>query len=209
MTTLVVMAKECTPGRVKTRLHPPYSLEEAALIAQASLDDTLAFAARLPVDRRVLCFEGSQVPAAADGFEVVPQATGTLDERIADVLDHCEGPTILIGMDTPQLRPEDLGDALADWPPTVDAFFGPAADGGFWALALREPRGDLVRGVAMSEPDTGGRQRERLTRAGLRVQDLRERIDIDTVDTLAQVAAELPPGSRLRQAMRTMELQKR
>jgi glycosyltransferase A (GT-A) superfamily protein (DUF2064 family) len=98
---------------------------------------------------------------------------------------------------------------VTDWPPDVDAYFGPAADGGFWTLALREPRGALVRGVAMSEPGTGARQRDRLIRAGLRVRDLREHVDIDTVDTLAEVAAQLPPESRLRQALRTMELQER
>ena len=42
MTTLVVVAKEAVPGRVKTRLHPPYSLEQAATLAQACLLDTQA-----------------------------------------------------------------------------------------------------------------------------------------------------------------------
>lgn len=209
MTTLVVMAKECVPGRVKTRLHPPYSLEQAARVAEASLGDTLAFGATLPVHRRILCFAGSAVPAAAKDYEVVPQASGSLDVRIAEVLDCCDGATILIGMDTPQLRPEDLGGALTDWPADVDAFLGPAADGGFWALALREPRGALVRGVVMSAPDTGVRQRERLTRAGLRVLDLDEHVDIDTADTLAEVAAQLPPGSRVREALRSMESEER
>ena len=41
MTTLIVIAKECVPGRVKTRLHPPFSLEQAAEIASACLADTL------------------------------------------------------------------------------------------------------------------------------------------------------------------------
>ena len=37
MTTVIVLAKECVPGRVKTRLTPPFSSEEAAALAAASL----------------------------------------------------------------------------------------------------------------------------------------------------------------------------
>jgi len=42
MTTLVVIAKETIPGKVKTRLHPPLSLEQAADVAAAAIQDTLA-----------------------------------------------------------------------------------------------------------------------------------------------------------------------
>lgn len=40
-TTLLVLAKEPVPGRVKTRLTPPFTPEEAAELAAASLADTL------------------------------------------------------------------------------------------------------------------------------------------------------------------------
>lgn len=193
MTTLVVMAKECVPGRVKTRLHPPYSLADAARIAEASLRDTLAFGVALPVDRRVLCFAGTDVPDDAAGWEVVPQVDGALDERIAAVLDACSGPTLLVGMDTPQLRPDDVA-AVLDGPDDVDAWFGPAADGGFWALGLRDPRGALVRGTPMSRSDTGMRQRAALVDAGLRVRDLPVVTDIDTAESLHTVAAGLRRG---------------
>ena len=65
MTTIVVIAKECLPGRVKTRLHPPLSLEQAAALAAASLDDTLGALAALPATRRILAFDGVIAPLAA------------------------------------------------------------------------------------------------------------------------------------------------
>lgn len=196
MTTLVVMAKECVPGRVKTRLHPPYTLEDAARIAAASLNDTLAFAETLAVERRVLSFAGSRAPRQASGWEVVVQPEGGLDDRIAAALDRCSGPTLLLGMDTPQVREEHVAPALA-WPAGTDAWLGLAADGGFWALALREPDGALVRGVTMSRDDTGEQQRRRLESAGVRVGALPVLTDIDTAESLARVAPELPDG-RLR-----------
>ena len=51
MTTLVVIAKETIPGKVKTRLHPPLSLEQAADVAAAAIQDTLDVVRRLGVMR--------------------------------------------------------------------------------------------------------------------------------------------------------------
>jgi glycosyltransferase A (GT-A) superfamily protein (DUF2064 family) len=195
VTTLILIAKETIPGRVKTRLHPPLSLEQAAVLAAASITDTLAAIAPLPATRRVLLFDGVNAPAGSDDYEVVPQVSGDLDERLAAIFDESDGPTILIGMDTPQVTAADLAPAFSDWPSDVDAFFGPASDGGFWALGMREPRGDLIRGVPMSRDDTGRRQLQRLVDAGLAVGMLPELRDVDTIFDALAVAAIAPSGT--------------
>jgi glycosyltransferase A (GT-A) superfamily protein (DUF2064 family) len=195
VTTLIVLAKECLPGKVKTRLHPPLSLEQAARLAAASLDDTLAQVAGLPATRRVLAFDGEVPPAAAAGYDVVAQVEGGLDARIGAIFDNCTEPAVLIGMDTPQVTIDHLAPVFAVWPDDVDAWFGPAADGGFWALALREPDGDLIRGVPMSRTDTGARQLERLQEAGLRVRMLATLTDVDHIDDAHAVAALAPDGT--------------
>jgi glycosyltransferase A (GT-A) superfamily protein (DUF2064 family) len=193
MTTLILIAKETVPGRVKTRLHPPLSLEQAAELAAASIQDTLAAVRDLPFDRRVLLFDGHGLPEGVDGWDVVQQSAGDLDERIATGLDACDGPVLLIGMDTPQLVAADLV-PFFDRQGEIDAWFGPATDGGFWALGLAEPRGDLVRGVPMSRDDTGVLQLCRLHAAGLRVALMRPLTDVDTIDD-AMAAAEAAPDS--------------
>ena len=195
MTTLVLIAKEPLPGRAKTRLHPPLSLEQAAALAAASIDDTLAAMTALPATRRILLFEGNRLPPGSEEYDVIAQTSGTLDQRLGAIFDECEGPTLLIGMDTPQLTAADLSLAFEAWSENVDAWFGPATDGGFWALGLREPRGDLIRGVAMSRDDTGARQLERLSEAGLRVGMLPVLTDADTIDSALEVAA-LAPHTR-------------
>lgn len=191
MTTLVVIAKEPLPGKAKTRLHPPFTLEQAAHLAAAAIDDTLAAVADLPARRRILLFDGSRPPRSADGYEIVPQSSGDLDERLAAAFDAVTGPTVLIGMDTPQLLATDLAPAFEPWG-DVDAWVGPATDGGFWALGMREPRGQLLRGVPMSRDDTGAQQLRRLEQAGLRVGMLRELTDVDTAEDARRVAAEAP-----------------
>jgi len=78
-----------------------------------------------------------------------------------------------------------------DWE-AADAAFGPADDGGFWALGLRAPDPALLRGVPMSTPDTGAVQRSRLTAAGLRVVDLPRLRDVDTAADAVAVARQVP-----------------
>jgi hypothetical protein len=194
MTTLVIIAKEAIPGRVKTRLHPALTMQQAAELAAASLADTLAAVAHLPAARRILAFDGYRLPAGTEQFEVMQQRTGSLDERLGAVFDELDGPTLLIGMDTPQVSTTHLAAPFTAWPEDVDAWFGPANDGGFWALGLADPTGDLVRGVPMSRDDTGQIQHRRLVDAGLRVRLLPRLTDVDTISTAREVAAAAPCG---------------
>ncbi|MFJ8791893.1 DUF2064 domain-containing protein [Streptomyces sp. NPDC102462] len=190
MITLVVIAKEPRAGRVKTRLTPPFTPRQAAELAEAALADTLAAVADAPAARRVLVLDGSPGPWLPPGFDVVPQAAGGLDERLADAFAGCTGPALLIGMDTPQVTPALLTVDFAG----CDAYFGPAEDGGFWALGLAVPAPELLRGVPMSTARTGAVQRARLVTAGLRVRDLPRLRDVDTAADARAVAAAAPGG---------------
>jgi hypothetical protein len=197
--TLLVIAKQPVPGRVKTRLVPPCSYEQAAALAEAALADTLDTAALVPARRRVLVLDGQPGPWLPPGFDIVPQCGGALDERLAHAFAAVSGPALLIGMDTPQVTPALL---TLDWQ-AADAVFGPAADGGFWALGLRDPDPDLLRGVPMSTAGTGRIQRARLVAAGLRVADLPQLRDVDTAADAVAVARQAPQG---RFAARVREL---
>jgi rSAM/selenodomain-associated transferase 1 len=210
---LVVIAKAPVPGRVKTRLTPPYTPHEAARLAQAALTDTLEAAASVPFARRVLALAGATTalrgprPASRSragwlppGFEVTGQRGDGLDERIAAALDEAYArlavPVVLIGMDTPQVTPgllESVARPLARG--EADAVFGPARDGGFWLLGLRRPDPGLILGVPMSQTHTGRGQLSRLLRASLRVRLAPELIDVDTAADAYEVAREAP-GSR-------------
>ena len=59
---IMVNAKEPVPGRVKTRLTPPYTPAQAAGLAAAALTDTLAAVASADVTRRAT---GARATAAS------------------------------------------------------------------------------------------------------------------------------------------------
>ena len=194
---VIVIAKAPVPGRVKTRLTPPFTPEQAASLAEAALTDTLSAVSQARVARRVLALDGAPGPWLPAGFDVVAQRGAGLDERIANAMLDARAsaplPVVLIGMDTPQVTPELLAAATGPLASgAADATFGFAADGGFWLLGLREVDPALLLGVPMSQPDTGSHQLLRLERAGLRIELVPELTDIDTAAEAERIAAAIP-----------------
>lgn len=192
-TALVVLAKSPRAGHAKTRLCPPCTTEQAARLAESALADTLAVVAATPVERRVLVLEGPAGPWLPPGFEVIPQRGGGLDERLAAAFVDTGDPAVLIGMDTPQVVPLLLIEALDRLArPGVGAVLGPASDGGWWLLGLRRPDPVALLGVPMSTPHTGVAQRRRLSALGLAVADLPVLRDVDDIEDARAVAAAAP-----------------
>ena len=210
MSQLLVITKAPVPGRSKTRLTPPCTPEQAAQIAAAAVGDTLDTVRGTPVQRRVVALDGEPGELDLSGCVVVPQVEGDLGTRLAHAFADAMGapdgdlPTLLIGMDTPQVTPGLLAAALdrlvTAGPGT--AVLGTAPDGGWWALGLHAAAAALVLpAVPMSREDTAVRTRAALEEAGLTVLDLPELTDIDHFPDAVSVAAECPAGSRTRRVV--------
>ncbi len=193
----IVLAKAPAPGRTKTRCTPPCTPDQAAALAAAALADTLATVRATPARRRVLVLDGQPGPWLTPGFEVLPQRGDGLDERLDAAMSDAFGargnaPAVLIGMDTPQVTVTMLNDAARLLADGVDAVMGPAADGGYWAIGLRQPAPDAFVGVAMSTCSTGLEQHRRLQQLGLGVELLAELRDVDTWADAVAVASAVP-----------------
>ena len=206
---LLVLAKAPEPGRVKTRLCPPATPDEAADVAAAALLDTLEAVRAVPGGRPVVALAGlldraerrTELRRALQAMAVLPQRGPDLGRRIAaahrDTATLLPGrPVLQIGMDTPQVEPELLANAAAPLLSglgSVDAVLGPATDGGWWALGLRDPRAAaVIADVPTSRDDTGARTLRALRAAGLRVGLLPELTDVDTADDALAVARAAP-----------------
>lgn len=105
------------------------------------------------------------------GVERVPQGRGGLGARMARIARAAlPGPAVIVGSDIPALEPRHVEEAFRALG-AADAVFGPASDGGYWLVGLRgrAARRPPFRAVAWSTPRA-----------------------------LADTAANLPPGARVR-----------
>ncbi|MDQ6524003.1 TIGR04282 family arsenosugar biosynthesis glycosyltransferase [Nocardioides sp. LHD-245] len=201
MTTIVVIAKAPVPGRVKTRLAVDIGEHAAARIASVALLDTIdACASAVGPGRCRLAVagdledavDGLRIRRALAGWSVVPQVAGSLGGRIAAAFAALPGPVVQVGMDTPQVTSGLLLDAVARLE-RHDAVLGPAEDGGWWLLGLREPsHATAVAAVPMSTARTGVLTREALEAAGLSVADAPVLRDIDVLADLQAVTTTHP-----------------
>ncbi|GAA1593461.1 TIGR04282 family arsenosugar biosynthesis glycosyltransferase [Actinoplanes couchii] len=205
---LLLLAKAPVPGRVKTRLCPPCTPEQAALVAAAALTDTLAAGTACAARTRVLVVDG--VVPAPPRWNTLPQRGDVLGDRLANAFADTRRAgtaTVLIGMDTPQITAAHLDAAFtllgaAGGPDAVlgtagepDAVLGTASDGGWWALGLRDPgHAEVLRHIPTSVDTTGARTLAALRARGLRVAPLPVLCDVDTADDARRVAALCPPG---------------
>ncbi len=200
---MLVLAKAPRPGRVKTRLCSPCSPEQAAAVAAAALADTLDAVTATPAVRRTILLDGRY--PAPHGWRLVDHCGGGLGERLAAAYADTALPdtgSLLVGMDTPQVTPELLT-GLAAGLDGADAVLGPALDGGWWGLALRDPAdAEVLRAVPMSTPDTARSTVDGLRERGLSVALGPPLRDVDTAVDAWAVAAARPEG-RFAPAVRT------
>jgi hypothetical protein len=213
---LLVVAKAPVPGLAKTRLAASIGDAAAADHAAAALLDTLDAVAAAPVAARIVALTGdlSAAGRSADierrlaDFIVVGQRGDDFADRLANA--HADAaaaagglPVLQIGMDTPQVT----ADLLAECATTLceaDAVLGMACDGGWWVLGVTDPAmAECLRGVPMSQPDTGAVTLRALRDTGLDVHLVAELADVDTIDDVEVVGRVCLPGSRFHQLTAT------
>jgi rSAM/selenodomain-associated transferase 1 len=203
---VLVIAKAPVAGDAKTRLAQVVGPRQAAHIAAIALIDTLRVAGDV-FDARILAMAG-RLSAAEDAsavaeecrrWTVIGQRGGSLSARLASAHRSAAravsgSPVLQIGMDTPQLTANLLAGAAATLATgRADAVLGPAEDGGWWALGLRDPSlARVLHGVPMSHPDTAALTLRALHRVGVRVEMLPMLRDVDTWADAIAVAALAP-----------------
>lgn len=179
---IAIFARWPEPGKAKTRLIPALGAEGAAKLYARLLELTVreARASGLPFHLRIT----GDNPARfrdwlGDDLDVRDQGIGDLGDKLARV----PTPGLMIGSDCPGLTAALLREA-ADALATHEAVIGPADDGGYWLLGLRDPCRDLFTDMAWSTPQVFPETMRRLDALGIVPQMLPELTDIDTGDDL-------------------------
>jgi rSAM/selenodomain-associated transferase 1 len=199
----MVVAKRPAPGQTKTRLTPPLTGEQAAMLYEGFLKDTLeairAAQQRLPLTPIIAYLpvgEEDYFRQLAPDFELLPQVGSNLSERLNHAVNHCLNngydQAAIMDSDSPTLPPEYLVEtftALDD--PGVDVSFGTVDDGGYYIIGLKRPAPSLFLNVTMSTATVAEDTIQQAQLAHLTVKLLPRWYDIDYVGELRRLIAEL------------------
>jgi len=197
---VVVMAKHPSPGSVKTRLAAQLGATAACRLYTAFVGD---LAERLPIAGLPVWWAiwppGAPFETLVPGQRCFGQLGRDLGERLEAAMRTCLAaaplPVIAIGADSPHLEPACLSEAADALAGEADVVLGPATDGGYYLIGLREPCPELFRGIAWGSSTVFDATLVRARSAGLRVHLLAPTFDVDDVDGLAALRALLARGA--------------
>ncbi|MFA5515496.1 MAG: TIGR04282 family arsenosugar biosynthesis glycosyltransferase [Desulfuromonadales bacterium] len=204
---LGIFAKEPLPGRVKTRLCPPLSPEQAAALYHTSLVETITRLTTGPW-HTVVFYSGDR------GFfrEEFPdawlkeQAGGDLGQRMGVAMQYlltigqC---AILIGSDTPDLPLTHLQHAFAALMQR-DFVIAPAADGGYVLVGERIHHPALFRDISWSTPEVLPVTRSRALEMGIASTEVEPWEDMDDLASLQRLLTRSPNSATAQMAVRLM-----
>lgn len=196
---VLLFTKPGVPGRVKTRLIGELTAGEAAALHRALLADLLRnlSGGAFRLELRWALEEGEEAPAL--GYPAARQEGGDLGERLYRALAAAAGGGALVaavGSDHPELTAARVEEAFAALEGGADVALGPAADGGYYLVAVRPEAAcrDLFADIPWSTAAVLAATVRRAAAAGLTVHLLPPGRDVDTPEDLARLAARLPGG---------------
>ena len=187
------------PG--KTRLTATLSNDDAVALRRALLLDTYDAVCAAGVDVMVAFTPDDalvefQALLTRSGRRLIPQRGADLGARmhaaIAEACARGADRVVLVGSDLPSLPPTHITDAFHGLE-THDVVIGPAADGGYYLIGLRQPREELFAGVEWGSARVLAQTVARAEALQLSVALIAPWFDVDTQADLRRVLTDAPP----------------
>ena len=211
---IAFMAKASAPGRAKTRLVPPLTFEEAAVLNTAFLQDVAdnVLLAANDAERHggIAGYAAYGPPGSEDFFRrTLPGGIGLIEawrQNFGDCLLHTieeifargHMSAVVLNSDSPTLPTAFLVETAAALARPGDrAVLGPSSDGGYYLLGLKAAHRHMFENIAWSTEKVAKQTLERAREIGLDVHRLPVWYDVDDVDGLRRLRAELsdPPDA--------------
>jgi uncharacterized protein len=212
---VAIMAKASVAGTVKTRLVPPLTREEAAMLNTCCLADVAAnvtaAAAQVSIQGFVaydpLGSERFFQDLLPKGFKLLPPKEPTLGRSllhaVRDLLAVGYASVCLVNADSPTLPTDLLVRAVRGLAEPGDrVVLGPAADGGYYLIGLKRVHQRLFEAIDWSTERVYRQTIMRADEIGLPVASLPEWYDVDDASTFATLVQELLAGSGAAKAYR-------
>ncbi len=198
------MTKVPRAGRVKTRLTPPLTPEEAAALNTCFLRDTAAaieLAASEGIARGIGVYtpigeESAYAGILPGSFELIPQRGDAFGERLTnaaeDLLAVGFDSVCLIDSDSPTVPQRAFADAARMLSQSGDRIvFGPSDDGGYYLIGMKKLHRRLFEDIDWSTERVADQTIERAKELGVAVELLPTWYDVDDRTTLHRLCDEL------------------
>ncbi len=205
---LAVMAKAPRPGKVKTRLSPPLTLDQTAALNVRFLRDTTENLATIADSAGLISYTPVGEEALFDGllpetFALVAQRGDGFGERLLaaaeDILAIGYGAVCLIDSDSPTVPAAAFQQAVKELAKPGDRIIlGPSHDGGYYLIGLKQPHAAPFERIAWSTSSVLEQTIARCEEARLEVVRLPTWYDVDDAQTLAILESEVLHGERPR-----------
>ena len=214
---IAFMAKASAPGRAKTRLVPPLTFEEAAVLNTTFLqdvaDNVLLAASDANRHGGIAGYAAFGPPGSEDFFRrTLPGAIGLIEawrpnfgdcllHTIEEIFARGHVSAVVLNSDSPTLPTAFLVETAAVLARPGDrAVLGPSSDGGYYLLGLKAAHRHMFENIAWSTEKVAKQTLERAREIGLDVHRLPVWYDVDDVDGLRRLRAELSerPDARRR-----------
>ncbi len=181
MDKLIIFIKNPVLGKVKTRLAATIGDEKAMEVYLKLLEHTLKIAGRTNVE--VNLFFSDEVMNEFPFPKKYIQRGEDLGQRMKNAFDKCfsEGgkKVIIIGTDCAQLTKELILEAFEKLD-SDSVVIGPALDGGYYLLGMKEPLSGIFDGIEWSTSSVFSETKRKMESVGIRYSVLKQLRDIDT-----------------------------
>lgn len=197
---LIVFARAPVAGRVKTRLVPPLTPQQAAVVHTAFTADTIETLGGFSYSADVE-LHTDQDTTAWDWLKVrrFVQPEGSLAERMLRTMEASLAagrPQVgIFGSDSPSLPRAHVSVLLES---EADVSFGPCEDGGFYAVVCRRTDPGMFRNVRWSTAHALEDALAAAQRCGLTTWVGTRWFDVDTAPDLKRLDSYLPPRYTLK-----------
>lgn len=180
--TLLVFVKNPISGQVKTRIARTAGHEKAVAVYQHLLTYTQNLVRAFNKNTVVYYGDFINPDDGWTGFEKRCQTGDDLGQRMhnafAEQFQAEAGRIVIIGSDCFDITPTHLQRAFSALD-GADVVMGPATDGGYYLLGMRELQPFLFENMPWSQPELGQLTEAAIRQRGLTLERLDELTDID------------------------------
>jgi rSAM/selenodomain-associated transferase 1 len=203
---LIVFAKAPRLGKVKTRLCPPLSVEQALALHRALAEDTLErlekvsrpnieywiYISETLDDPTDLTIPATWTQRIQQGKDLGEKLAGAFRSAFRDGIER----VIVLGSDSPTV-PLDCVHEAFDELARYDAVIGPSLDGGYYLVGCSQFIPEIFQGVSWGKVTVLRETTDALQRAQKSFNYLIDWYDVDTDEDLMRLREEISFNSRV------------